>query len=150
VAKTKDKPNKVERLQARIAHLEHFTQQELDRVDRDIDAVILGLAGITAKLAARIGRLEDDAPLDRPTAYAPEDELPVEAAVRDAASRAVPVAFVYTDVDGVTSLRHVTPETVEAGSDGAIYMVATDHDRDAFRAFRLDRIIGGVREAERA
>jgi len=144
------KPSKVERLQARVAHLEDYTALELERVDRDIDQVLIALSNITLRLVRRISVLEDAAALDRPTAYAPEEEQSVEAAVREAASRAVPVTFVYTDVDNVTSIRHVTPETVEDGSDGALYMIATDHDREAYRAFRLDRIIGQVREAERA
>ena len=95
-----------------------------------------------AKLAAR-------AP--DPTADAPDDASvrvevgldPVDHELADALVRRTTLAFRYRTAAGDEADRRVDPFAV-VQRRGAWYLVGHDHDRDARRAFRLDRIVDGV------
>jgi proteasome accessory factor B len=95
-----------------------------------------------AKLAARA---PDPAALD--AAGAPEVDLavdPIGDVLADALQRHVPLRFTYRTAAGEAAERHVDPYAV-VSRRGAWYLVAHDHDRDARRAFRLDRVEGRIR-----
>jgi proteasome accessory factor B len=93
-----------------------------------------------AKLAARAPdptALSDDG--------APRVEVvvdPIGEVLADALVRRVPLRFRYRTAAGEVADRHVDPYAV-VERRGAWYLVAPDHDREARRAFRLDRIEGG-------
>jgi proteasome accessory factor B len=95
-----------------------------------------------AKLAARA---PDPAELD--AAGAPEVAVavdPIGDALADALVRHLVLRFVYRTASGESATRTVDPYAV-VQRRGAWYLVARDHDRDAQRAFRLDRIEGRMR-----
>ncbi len=72
------------------------------------------------------------------------DTEPVDA-LADAVLRRVPLTFTYRTAGGATARRRVDPYAV-VQRRSAWYLVAKDHDRDARRAFRLDRIVDRPRE----
>ena len=96
-----------------------------------------------AKLAAR-------APDPAPDAEAPPLRVAVEPdpvdAVADAIVSRTPLAFSYRTAAGDVRERTVDPYGV-VQRRGAWYLVARDHDRDAVRAFRLDRFGSAPRAA---
>lgn len=53
---------------------------------------------------------------------------------------ATPVAFTYSDTDGVQSQRHATFTAIERCQNGVTVIRAYDLDRKAPRTFRLTRI----------
>jgi proteasome accessory factor B len=71
---------------------------------------------------------------------------PIGDVLADALVRRVPLRFRYRTAAGEVAVRHVDPYAV-VERRGAWYLVAHDHDREARRAFRLDRIEGGLRTA---
>jgi proteasome accessory factor B len=68
---------------------------------------------------------------------------PVDA-VADAVVARAPIRFRYRPVHGATAERTVDPYAV-VQRRGAWYLVGRDHDRNALRAFRLDRFDGDAR-----
>lgn len=95
-----------------------------------------------AKLAARA---PDPSNLD--AAGAPQVSVgvdPIDQVLADAVVRRIVLRFAYRTAAGVVGNRTVDPYGV-IQRRGAWYLVARDHDRDAQRAFRLDRIEGRVR-----
>lgn len=97
-----------------------------------------------AKLAARA---PDPTELD--ATGTPQVEIlvdPIGDRLADALVQHVPLRFSYRTAAGDTADRTVDPYAV-VQRRGAWYLVARDHDRDAQRAFRLDRIVGRVRFA---
>ncbi len=96
-----------------------------------------------AKLAARA---PDPAELDAPGGTRVSlDPEPVDE-LADAVLRRVPLTFTYRTADGRTAPRRVDPYAV-VQRRSAWYLVAHDHDRQAQRAFRLDRIVDRPRAA---
>lgn len=96
-----------------------------------------------AKLAARApDPVELDAPGDTRVSL---DTDPVEE-LAEAVLRRTPLRFTYRTADGRVAPRRVDPYAVVARR-GAWYLVAHDHDREARRAFRLDRIVERPRAA---
>jgi proteasome accessory factor B len=90
-----------------------------------------------AKLAARApdpAALAADVPTRVTIEPAPVDEL------AEAVVRRTPLSFTYRTAGGDTARRTVDPYAV-VQRRSAWYLVAHDHDRDARRAFRLDRIV---------
>jgi proteasome accessory factor B len=93
-----------------------------------------------AKLAARApdpAELATD-PVTR-VAVAP----PAVEAIADAVVARAPVRFRYRPLRGDVATRSVDPYAV-VQRRGAWYLVGRDHDRDALRAFRLDRFEGAA------
>jgi proteasome accessory factor B len=89
-----------------------------------------------AKLAARS---PDPAELDaRPTTRVELAPEPVDA-VADAVILRAPLRFTYRTAAGSVAERTIDPYGV-VRRRAAWYLVGRDHDRDALRAFRLDRI----------
>jgi predicted DNA-binding transcriptional regulator YafY len=54
----------------------------------------------------------------------------------------VPVAFDYTDREGNVTERTVSPYELYRAANGDELLRAYDHDRDAIRSFRLDKVEG--------
>lgn len=81
----------------------------------------------------------------RPTARVDVPTDPLDD-VADAVVRRLPLRFGYRTADGRTSERTIDPYAV-VRRRRAWYVVGRDHDRDAPRAFRLDRVVGSVRPA---
>jgi predicted DNA-binding transcriptional regulator YafY len=80
----------------------------------------------------------------RPVQYAPERELPRDA-VLSAIEAERPIAFDYPSGDGLVERRFLSPYQVQESATGAESVVGWDHNREAIRQFRLDRIgSGGV------
>lgn len=96
-----------------------------------------------AKLAARAPDPGEVAPVARTRIDAVSDAVDV---VADAVASRTPVRFTYRTAAGDVRDRVVHPHAV-AQRRGAWYLVAHDRDREALRAFRLDRIVGRVRSA---
>jgi proteasome accessory factor B len=97
-----------------------------------------------AKLAARA---PDPTALD--ASGAPELDLavdPIGDVLADALQRHTPLRFTYRTAAGDAAPRTVDPHAV-VQRRGAWYLVAHDHDRDAQRVFRLDRVEGRMRPA---
>lgn len=97
-----------------------------------------------AKLAARA---PDPTALD--ASGAPEVDLavdPIGDVLADALQRHTPLRFTYRTAAGDAAPRTVDPHAV-VQRRGAWYLVAHDHDRDAQRVFRLDRVEGRMRAA---
>jgi proteasome accessory factor B len=97
-----------------------------------------------AKLAARA---PDPTALD--ASGAPEVDLavdPIGDVLADALQRHTPLRFTYRTAAGDAAPRTVDPHAV-VQRRGAWYLVAHDHDRDAQRVFRLDRVEGRMRPA---
>lgn len=131
-----------------IGYLVPRDAYELPDVDLDADevaalALAVRLSGTDrthlalAKLAARA---PDPAALETVpvrVAVAPD---PVDA-VADAIVDRAPVRFGYRTASGATGERTIDPYGV-VQRRGVWYLVGRDHDRDALRAFRLDRALG--------
>lgn len=56
------------------------------------------------------------------------------------------LTIVYTDTDGVTSVRHIKVNSIERCLNGNIIVRVYDHDRKAPRSFRLDNIRAAATE----
>lgn len=131
---------------------------ELPPLDLDADEVTaLSLAasvtGLDSLARSGLRKLEIDA--DAPgTADAAGGDVGVEVPMAAphlprllAAQRAgTPLRFAYRTADGRDTTRTVDPHGLVHRA-GRWYLVGRDHDRDADRAFRLDRIAGEVAEA---
>jgi proteasome accessory factor B len=96
-----------------------------------------------AKLAARAPDPAETTPSS--TTRVTLDTDPVDE-LADAVLQRVPLTFTYRTAGGETGERRVDPYAV-VQRRSAWYLVAHDHDRDAQRAFRLDRIVGRARRA---
>lgn len=79
--------------------------------------------GISEELAESIG-----------DTYGPEEIIP------EAVDRENPVALNYRDAEGKTSARVLSPYEVRDTQAGDTIVVGFDHDREAIRSFRFDRI----------
>jgi proteasome accessory factor B len=100
-----------------------------------------------AKLAARAPD-----PSELEATAAPEVEVavdPIGDTLADALVRHVPLRFTYRTAAGSQATRTVDPYAV-VQRRGVWYLVARDHDRDAQRAFRLDRVEGRIVTAGQA
>jgi proteasome accessory factor B len=86
----------------------------------------------------------DPADLDLPVAARIEVEPGPVDRVADAIIERRVITFRYRRADGTLGERTVDPYAV-AGRRGSWYVVGRDHDRDALRAFRLDRVEGRIR-----
>jgi proteasome accessory factor B len=89
-----------------------------------------------AKLAARAPD-PSGAPIESTTRVEVQPD-PVDA-VADAVLERTPLRFDYRSADGTTGTRTLDPYGV-VQRRSAWYLVGRDHDRDALRAFRLDRM----------
>jgi len=89
-----------------------------------------------AKLAARAPD-PSGAPMEATTRVEVQPD-PVDA-VADAVLERTPLRFEYRRADGTTGTRTIDPYGV-VQRRSAWYLVGRDHDRDALRAFRLDRM----------
>lgn len=96
-----------------------------------------------AKLAARA---PDPADLEAPADTRVSLDTDAVDELADAVVRRVPLTFTYRTATGRTATRHADPYAV-VQRRSAWYLVAHDHDRDAQRAFRLDRIVDRPRAA---
>ena len=67
-------------------------------------------------------------------------------ALTDAVTQRLPVRFAYHPPGRPPAVRTVDPQAL-VNTRGRWYLVAHDHDRDAERSFRLDRITGDVQPA---
>ena len=90
-----------------------------------------------AKLAARA---PDPADLQAPTDTRISLDTDAVDELAEAVVRRVALTFTYRTAGGQTATRRVDPYAV-VQRRSAWYLVAHDHDRDAQRAFRLDRIV---------
>jgi proteasome accessory factor B len=107
---------------------------------------VAGGAGERLALAKLAARAPDPADIGTPsTTRVSLDTDPVDE-LADAVLRRVPLTFTYRTAGGDTAQRTVDPYAV-VQRRSAWYLVAHDHDRDAQRAFRLDRITGRPRAA---
>ncbi len=125
----------------------------IDRREYALPPVALSAAEITALAIALEVTREHDARLGlaKVSALAPDPEpvttppTRVEVGVgpldgiADALVERRPLRFTYRSSTGVTSIRTVDPYGL-VQRRGAWYLVGRDHDRDALRAFRLDRL----------
>lgn len=60
----------------------------------------------------------------------------------------VRMILTYQKVGEDAELRFVSPYEKRTAADGATLLIGWDHERDDFRTFRLDRIIGSAITAE--
>ncbi|MFP4148342.1 MAG: helix-turn-helix transcriptional regulator [Nitriliruptoraceae bacterium] len=101
---------------------------------------LAGAPGTPLALAKLAARSPDPTPLPGPV----PTRIDVQPAAVDAVAEAVltrrTVRFTYRAADGSTSERRLDPYGV-VQRRGAWYLVGRDHDRDALRAFRLDRCL---------
>jgi len=99
---------------------------------------LTGGEGTPLALAKLAARAPDPAELPEPTTRV---ELADEAvgAVADAILDRTAVRFAYRTAAGVTGVRTIDPYAVVRRRTAG-YLVGRDHDRDALRAFRLDRM----------
>ncbi|MCC5949044.1 MAG: WYL domain-containing protein [Nitriliruptoraceae bacterium] len=99
---------------------------------------LTGAEGTPLALAKLAARAPDPVALPEPTTRV---ELSVDAvdAIADAVVRRRSVRFGYRRADGTDGRRAVDPFAV-VRRRAAWYVVGRDHDRDALRAFRLDRM----------
>jgi len=103
------------------------------------------LADEVRKLREQIEKASADASPETPSAPESEPEQDVRAVLEEACSQSFrpDAAFTYRDEAGTETRRDVEPrEIVENG--GEPLLVAWDYDRDDYRTFRLDRIVGEV------
>lgn len=92
-------------------------------------------------LTKLVARAPDPIPLqDQPAVRVELAADPVDA-VADAVVSRTSLAFSYRAADGSVSQRTVDPYAI-VQRRGSWYLVAQDHDRQAVRAFRLDRMQG--------
>jgi proteasome accessory factor B len=121
---------------------------DVELTSEEVAALALALRAARAdvdQLALRrlSARAPDPADLDEPAPTTVTlDPTPVEA-VADAVVGGAPVRFAYRPASGEVATRTVDPYAV-ASRRGAWYLVGRDHDRDAVRAFRLDRVAGEI------
>lgn len=122
---------------------------DVDLTPGEVTALALALRAVgdaparlaLTKLAARApDPLVDTAPPDLP--HIDLDVDPVDAVAAAVLERQA-VTFGYRSAAGEQSQRTVEPYAV-ASRRGAWYLVGRDRDRDAIRAFRLDRVVSGV------
>ncbi|GGI04685.1 helix-turn-helix transcriptional regulator [Egicoccus halophilus] len=107
---------------------------------------LTGTEGAHLALAKLAARAPDPAELaTSPTTRVSLAPDPVDA-VADAVVSRTPLSFPYRTAGGETARRTVDPYAV-VQRRGAWYLVGRDHDRDAVRAFRLDRFVGRARDA---
>lgn len=113
-------------------------------------AIAVQATGLTDEAGSGLLKLAVDA--GDPDAARPHGEVPVEVEL-DAPYRSVlmeaqlvrrVVRFAYAPPGRATTHRTVDPHAL-VHRRGRWYLVGHDHDRDARRAFRLDRIVGGVK-----
>lgn len=119
---------------------------ELDDIDLSAEEVaalaiaahLTGGEGVRLALTKVLARAPDAAP----TSFTPKMRLQFSTDAVDAVAEAVitrrVLQFDYRSADGRFSHRRVDPYAV-AQRRGSWYLVGRDHDRDALRAFRLDR-----------
>lgn len=100
---------------------------------------LTGASGTPLALAKLAARAPD--PIDLPAPIT-RVELPVDPidAIADAVVRRRILRFTYRRADGSRSARTIDPYAV-VRRRAAWYVVGRDHDRDALRAFRLDRVV---------
>ncbi|MEX1165009.1 MAG: WYL domain-containing protein [Nitriliruptor sp.] len=131
------------------------TRYELPDVQLEADEVaalalavkLSGEHGSRLALAKLAARAPDPTTLD--ATGAPEVEVavdPIGDRLADALVSHVPLRFEYRTAAGASASRTVDPYAV-VRRRGAWYLVARDHDRDAQRAFRLDRVEGELEVA---
>ncbi|MFW5933835.1 MAG: helix-turn-helix transcriptional regulator, partial [Actinomycetota bacterium] len=97
-----------------------------------------GVEGTPLALAKLAARAPEPAPLETdPTTRVELETEPVDAVAEMVVQRQ-PVTFEYRAADGTQRVRTVDPYGV-VRRRAAWYLVGRDHDRDAVRAFRLDR-----------
>jgi predicted DNA-binding transcriptional regulator YafY len=131
----------VEALEARVASLSAFTDDELEAVNSDVLLVAGCLATVTRHLVARMDELTEAlGALDRPTAYAPDEGAPDPDALAQAVAEERELLFLYTDGDDVQSSRHVRAQGLAESAAGDVLLHAFDLDREHARAFRVDRM----------
>lgn len=137
-----------------------FEEEQGYRIDRaryelpdiDLDAEEVAALALAVKLAGEDGsrlalaklaaRAPDPTELDASGAPGVDVSVdPIGDRLADALVRHTALRFAYRTASGETATRTVDPYAV-VQRRGAWYLVARDHDRDAQRAFRLDRIEG--------
>lgn len=105
---------------------------------------LTGGEGVKLALTKLLARAPDPVPAGAP----PPVRVEVAADAVDAVAAAVvtrtALRFRYRAADGTVTDREVDPYAV-VQRRGSWYLAARDHDRDALRAFRLDRIQGAPR-----
>jgi proteasome accessory factor B len=148
----------VDGFEVELGYIVDRRSYELPDVDLTADEVAaLALAlRTTGDQGARLGlakiaaRAPDPAELDAPAApqVAVEEVAPLDDLAQPLVDRQ-PVRFGYRRADGTAGDRTVDPYAV-LQRRGAWYLVGRDHDRDAVRAFRLDRITTRVTPAGEA
>jgi predicted DNA-binding transcriptional regulator YafY len=113
-------------------------------------AIAVQATGLTDEAGSGLLKLAVDT--GDPEAARPHDEVSVEVAL-DAPHRSAlmeaqmvrqVVRFIYASLDRAPTRRTVDPHAL-VYRRGRWYLVGRDHDRDARRAFRLDRIAGPVK-----
>lgn len=137
-----------------VGYIVDRSSYELPDVDLTPDevaalALALQAAGGVAErlaLAKLAARAPDPADLETPTETRISLDTDAVDELADAVVRRMPLSFTYRTAGGQTAVRHVDPYAV-VQRRSAWYLVAHDHDRDAQRAFRLDRIVDRPRAA---
>jgi len=123
-----------------------YEAPDIDLEPEEVAALALALEvtdmrGAALALAKVAARAPDPASLGvRPTALVDVDADEIDP-VAEAVLERIPLRFAYRGADGRESTRVLDPYAV-LRRRRAWYIVGRDHDRDALRAFRLDRIIG--------
>ncbi len=102
---------------------------------------LTGGEGDRLALTKLVARAPDPIPVEEQPAVRVEIAADPVDAVADAVVTRTALAFSYRAADGAVSRRTVDPYAI-AQRRGSWYLVARDHDRDAQRAFRLDRMQG--------
>jgi proteasome accessory factor B len=105
---------------------------------------VTGAEGAQLALTKLVARAPDPVALD----HAPTTRVALDADQVDEVAEAVvarqPLRFGYRAASGTRKERTVDPYAV-VKRQSAWYLLGRDHDRDALRAFRLDRVVGRVR-----
>lgn len=126
-------------------------EYELDEIDltvEEMSALAVALGAITDRELARgLAKVAAVAPDPRPSASGaavtsalPSGVDPIVRAIEDRQA----VAFRYSSGSGDVSERTIDPWLI-AWRRGRAYVIGHDHERDAQRVFRLDRVEGIVR-----
>jgi proteasome accessory factor B len=100
---------------------------------------VTGVEGTPLALAKLAARAPDPSPLPAPSARVVLAAEPVDA-VADAVVERRTISFGYRTADGATGTRTLDPYAI-VQRRAAWYLVGRDHDREAVRAFRLDRVV---------
>jgi predicted DNA-binding transcriptional regulator YafY len=122
-----------------------FTPSELTALALAVDAT-----GLADRAAAGLRKLEVDVGVPGLTRRSDGTGLAVDLrapqldALAEAQLTRTTVTFTYRTASGASGSRVVDPHAL-VHRTGRWYLVGHDHDRGATRAFRLDRIIDGVR-----